>query len=328
MSCSHPGGCGRCGSYGRYSNGIINNGPRYCKYHRQGGLKGIENIDFVDRMAFKCKNPGCIKNATFGKFGATPTLCILHFIKNTTEDISSMDDPTEDIMSMNLEDIISNMTTSELVDYVAKTARAYENRIKIQKEQAYILKIQKRDAIIEQKKHANILKIQKQQAKLIQYYNKQILPKSKQRLIKQTNIFEYLDCRNLKGDSDDKQIPGGGKERPDRIYYFYDIILIVECDEHQHKKYKSDAEISRMSNIQKSLTNERPVYFIRFNPDPYIPAPNCKVVDIRARHQTLGDIIENIRDGYMELPNAPLSACYMYYDGFDSVNSHVFISLV
>jgi hypothetical protein len=50
--------------------------------------------------------------------------------------------------------------------------------------------------------------------------------------------MDSLDARDLKGDSTDKIVEGGicGKERPDRIYDLGDKIIVLECDEHQHRE--------------------------------------------------------------------------------------------
>ena len=47
-----------------------------------------------------------------------------------------------------------------------------------------------------------------------------------------------------------------------------DKIVIIECDEHQHKKHDCACEQVRMINISQSF-GAIPVYFIRWNPDSY-----------------------------------------------------------
>ena len=45
-------------------------------------------------------------------------------------------------------------------------------------------------------------------------------------------------------------------------------IIIVECDENQHKDYDTTCEIARINELFTDL-GDRPIVFIRFNPDAY-----------------------------------------------------------
>ena len=59
------------------------------------------------------------------------------------------------------------------------------------------------------------------------------------------------------------------KRRPDlMIGSTKELILIVECDEHQHSWYNSSCEIGRMDEILDELKDTRTI-FIRWNPDNY-----------------------------------------------------------
>ena len=140
------------------------------------------------------------------------------------------------------------------------------------------------------------------------------------RLAKQNALMDYLDTRGLKGLSTDKIVDGGicGKERPDRIYDLGDKILILECDEHQHRERACLCEQTRMVNIGQSFGG-LPVYFLRWNPVPYTPAGRKKPEDIRKRYKLVGDFIADISAGKMTLPTAFISALYMYYDDWSSL---------
>lgn len=67
----------------------------------------------------------------------------------------------------------------------------------------------------------------------------------------------------------DLQIDGGcSKRRPD---WFIDMLthsVIIECDEYQHKGNSKKCEEIRMNEIFTDL-GDRPIVFIRFNPDEY-----------------------------------------------------------
>jgi hypothetical protein len=136
------------------------------------------------------------------------------------------------------------------------------------------------------------------------------------RLAKQNALMDYLDVRNLNGLSTDTTIDSGlcGKERPDRVYDFTDKIVVLECDEHQHRERACVCEQTRMINIGQSFGGT-PVYFIRWNPDDYSPENNRKQPELLAkRHKLVGDLISDIKNGKAILPIALVSVIYLYYD--------------
>ena len=141
------------------------------------------------------------------------------------------------------------------------------------------------------------------------------------RLAKQNALMEYLDARDLKGDSTDITIDSGicGKERPDRVYDFGDKIVVLECDEHQHQDRQCLCEQTRMVNIGQSFGGI-PVHFIRWNPDDYNPESDRKnPEELAKRYKLVGDLIRDIKKGKHILPKALVSALYMYYDGWSSL---------
>jgi hypothetical protein len=143
------------------------------------------------------------------------------------------------------------------------------------------------------------------------------------RLAKQNSVLEYLNIKGLHGSSTDKIIDGGvcGKERPDRVYDFADKIIIFECDEHQHRDRACECEQTRMVNIGQ-MFGGTPVYFIRWNPDDYTPSnANKQPESINKRYKLVGELIEAIKNNRYELPKALVSAIYLYYDDWDSLNT-------
>ena len=141
------------------------------------------------------------------------------------------------------------------------------------------------------------------------------------RLAKQNALMAYLDANNLKGDSTDITIDNGicGKERPDRVYDFGDKIVILECDEHQHKDRQCLCEQTRMVNIGQTFGGI-PVYFIRWNPDDYSPENDKKnPEELTKRHKLARDLIRDIKKNKHNLPKALVSAIYLYYDGWTSL---------
>jgi hypothetical protein len=147
-------------------------------------------------------------------------------------------------------------------------------------------------------------------------------------LAKQNALMDYLDVRGLKGSGTDKIIDGGicGKERPDRIYDLGNKILILECDEHQHRERVCLCEQTRMVNIGQSFGG-LPVYFIRWNPDDYEPGSRKKQEDIKKRYTLVGNLIDDINANKITLPNAFVSALYMYYDYWTSLADEKWVVL-
>jgi hypothetical protein len=142
------------------------------------------------------------------------------------------------------------------------------------------------------------------------------------RLAKQNALMNFLDNNGNKGSSTDIIIDGGicGRERPDRVFDLGDKILILECDEFQHRSRACDCEQTRMVNIGQSFGGI-PVYFIRWNPDEYCPFyENKKNESISHRHKLCCDFISDIKNGRVSLPTALVSVIYLYYDGWISLN--------
>jgi hypothetical protein len=131
--------------------------------------------------------------------------------------------------------------------------------------------------------------------------------------------MEYLDARGLAGQSTDTIIDGGqcGKERPDRVYDFGYCIVVLECDENQHKERACECEQTRMINIGQTFGGV-PVHYIRWNPDQYKPRAGIPEL-VSKRHKLCGDLIADIQEGKIELPRALVSAIYLYYDNWSSI---------
>jgi hypothetical protein len=139
------------------------------------------------------------------------------------------------------------------------------------------------------------------------------------RLAKQTALLNYLDSKKLHGTSTDKIVDGGicGRERPDRVFELIDKVIILECDENQHKDRNCSCEQTRMINIGNSFGG-LPVYFIRWNPDDYIPEIDKSFPEkIDKRYKILSKFLLDIINNKISLPNALISAFYMFYDGWD-----------
>jgi hypothetical protein len=68
----------------------------------------------------------------------------------------------------------------------------------------------------------------------------------------------------------DKRVSDGcSKRRPDLLVDLGYQVIIIEVDENQHINYGSSCETKRMMELSQDV-GERPIVFIRFNPDNYI----------------------------------------------------------
>lgn len=139
------------------------------------------------------------------------------------------------------------------------------------------------------------------------------------RLQKQNKLFEFLDsCSFLPpASTKDTMIDSiCGKERPDRTYDCGDKIIVVECDEHQHRDRNETCERTRMFNIGQTYGGV-PVYFLRWNPDNYITTPISKTMEsIKERYKLLANLIKDLIENKISLPVCLVSALYLYYDGW------------
>jgi len=135
-------------------------------------------------------------------------------------------------------------------------------------------------------------------------------------LHKQYELFKFLDDIGLNGNSSDKIIDGGicGYERPDRIFECDTFVIILECDEEQHKSRECLCEQTRMINISQSYGG-LPVYFIRWNPDNYKTVKSEVEINIDKRYECLGEFLKSILDKTYKLPQQGL--CYVIYMYFD-----------
>ena len=128
----------------------------------------------------------------------------------------------------------------------------------------------------------------------------------------------------------DKIIKGGcSKRRPDWFYDFGTHSLIIECDEFQHKDNNDICENKRIMEIFQDLGN-RPIVFLRFNPDIYVNKNDKKIsscfkeinkkmninnFEFDRRYNILKNFIEFYQ---FNIPNKEVEIKYLFYDNFDS----------
>ncbi len=137
-------------------------------------------------------------------------------------------------------------------------------------------------------------------------------------LAKQNALMAYLDVHGHTGTTvDDRIIDGGvcGKERPDRVIDLGDKILIIECDENQHRERACSCEQARMVNIAQSFGGV-PVYFIRWNPDNYKTGKKTQT-SLKQRYSLLSELLTAIKSGKHIPPIGLVSVFYMFFNGWE-----------
>ena len=126
----------------------------------------------------------------------------------------------------------------------------------------------------------------------------------------------------------DRPIQGGcSQKKPDCFIELYTHTIIVECDENQHKNYDTTCEEARVNELFTDLA-DRPIVFIRFNPDGYTQK-GIKHQSSFKYHKTLEiPIIRNQKEWTMRLealkkaidesitttPTEPITINKLFYD--------------
>lgn len=101
------------------------------------------------------------------------------------------------------------------------------------------------------------------------------------RLLRQSYINDELE-EFLPPDCEvryDKTVPGGGGARPDWLILRGAYNIIIECDEHAHRKGVYIDEAARLMGIYEDL-GSKPLVVIRFNPDQF-QGQSCFTFDNR-----------------------------------------------
>jgi hypothetical protein len=149
---------------------------------------------------------------------------------------------------------------------------------------------------------------------------------SKNYKIKETHMTDFI---KLKFKDEvmifDKRTGGCSKRRPDCYIDKFTHIVIIECDENQHRD--TSCENKRTMELFQDFGN-RPIVFIRFNPDKYINKNGEKIpssfkihkgldVPIRDKKEwenRLELLNKQINYWLRNLPNKELTYEYLFYD--------------
>lgn len=233
-------------NYKEYKNGI------YCKFHQLNNMINVTNLDKI------CKEGNCYKRAHFNYEGNIKALyCSTH-------------------AKINMLNIISKRCTTH--DCKTRPIFNYSNlKVGIY---CYLHKLDGMIDVVHKLCKTNLCEMNSRNDKYKGYclrcyiYN---FPNDK--LIRDYGTREAKVSQFIKETytdlniTYDKIIEGGcSQHRPDIFIDCLTHSIIIEIDEHQHKKgstYTPECELRRINNLFADLAY-RPVIFIRFNPDSYI----------------------------------------------------------
>ena len=126
----------------------------------------------------------------------------------------------------------------------------------------------------------------------------------------------------------DKTVGGCSKRRPDAFIDKLTHVIIIECDENQHSnKEYTNCDTKRTMELFQDLNN-RPIVFIRFNPDKYINEKGIKIDSCFNTHKRLDVPVKNerelslrllklqetIRKWLIEIPEREITYEYLFYN--------------
>jgi len=145
--------------------------------------------------------------------------------------------------------------------------------------------------------------------------------------IKENHMTDFLKCE-FKDEIMifDKQTGGCSKRRPDCYIDKFTHIIIIECDENQHRD--TSCENKRTMELFHDFGN-RPIVFIRFNPDKYINENSEKIPSGFKMHKTLDvpvirepkewqarlDLLKEYTNKHLiTIPEKEVTNEYLFYD--------------
>jgi hypothetical protein len=125
----------------------------------------------------------------------------------------------------------------------------------------------------------------------------------------------------------DKTVGGCSQRRPDVYIDLLTHVIIIECDENQHKNYDTTCEIARVNELFTDFA-DRSIIFIRFNPDAYtidnkkIPSSfkylkKFGVPSINNKEEwntRLQNLKESIEKHITNIPTEQTTFEYLFYD--------------
>ena len=125
-------------------------------------------------------------------------------------------------------------------------------------------------------------------------------------------LDEHIGTQYLIGsDRSMRGIGGCQLYRPDKLYASPELVIIGECDEHQHAYNSGDytCDEKRISDLYDEFDGTQLVV-IRWNPDSYKPPSGT----IKTRQERLDKMVEVFRSALHGPPEDMIHILYLYFD--------------
>lgn len=145
---------------------------------------------------------------------------------------------------------------------------------------------------------------------------------------KEERMVKFLKANNLSYDREvtiDYRKCGENDTwaRLDFVVYQPNLIVITSVDEFQHKGREIICEVSRMSKVVTSIRasgDQRPILWLRFNPDTFSVDGERLRVTIEEREETLLEIITNAES---EIGDSDVKILYLFYNAIYTGSEHL-----
>lgn len=304
--CEHPEGCGK-----RSLFGLSGQRPSRCKKH---ALQGVELI--VKKC---CEHPdGCEKQPCFGHPGERPTRCFDHRLEamenvmskrcdypgcNTQAHYGHKNDPCTRC---------AKHRDTDMEDFNAPACRSEDCITKVGKQSKY-------DGYC-------------LTCFVYLFPEKEV---SRNYKTKENEVATYVKSLNIDKEyltTFDRIVQDGcSLRRPDIMIECVTHVVIVEVDEDQHRYTDCVCEHKRMMQIFQDLGSNRPVVFIRFNPDGYEDwrgkkQPSCFkfhkqlcvpiIIDKHLWSNRLQVLKDRIMNHVRNVPSSEVAVEHLFYNGF------------
>lgn len=152
---------------------------------------------------------------------------------------------------------------------------------------------------------------------------------------KENEVATYVKSLEIEKEyltSFDKRVPEGcSSRRPDIMVECVTHVVVIEIDENQHRSHENICENKRAMQIFQDIGGNRPIVFIRFNPDGYKDSQGTKHPSCFKFHKTLcvpiivdkavwSHRLELLKTRIMHhlsyVPSSEVTIENLFYDGF------------
>lgn len=286
------------------SYGLTWNKPIYCSNHKEKEMN-----DVVHK---RCLNYNCNIQPSFGYVWKKPIYCITHKLsdmKNVCAYLCEIEDCNK---------------TASFGEKWMKPVRCNEHRLKNDKNVTHKSCKSEFCEIIGNPKYKGYCL----RCFIYTFPNENI---SRQFKIKEQYIVNYVKDNFINENIIvDKIIDGGcSRRRPDIFIDKYTHVVIIECDENQHKQsfYSNICENKRLMEIFQDF-GSWPLIIISFNPDQYIDKNGVKHDSCFIKHRgfdvaivkqkELENRLDKLKDlieySITNIPNKEITKHYLFYD--------------